>query len=320
MKYSALWEELTDQECETLAPENAYQERHLFSRLNGQSKALKFFRGNELTAVFPGVVDFDSRGVKSSPLSYGQGMLYSRKFLERSVSKVASEPEHINECFVEWLLANNFLSLNLDLAYSQQDCRPWQWVLGKNKLPFQVQPRYSARIRLQDSSTSTLLGNLRAARRQEIAHFKQNSLSSLEVTRESACSPDILDEYARILTRTGPLGPIAKESLDALQRFTLAQNHFDLWQFTIDGGVSRHFSLVALGKSEVRLMLNFTCEGSRVRGLAAFAVAKLLETYHAAGFEWLDFDGANSKDRGDDKHSFGASPQLFLNIKVDFNV
>lgn len=70
MKYSATWDELTEQECESLSPENAYQEKHLFSILNGQSKVLKSFRGKELTAVFPGLVNFDRREDNSSPLSY----------------------------------------------------------------------------------------------------------------------------------------------------------------------------------------------------------------------------------------------------------
>jgi lipid II:glycine glycyltransferase (peptidoglycan interpeptide bridge formation enzyme) len=45
------------------------------------------------------------------------------------------------------------------------------------------------------------------------------------------------------------------------------------------------------------------------------SVFKAIETARDRGLKYFDFNGANSPDRGDNKHSYGAEPVLYFDIE-----
>ena len=51
-------------------------------------------------------------------------------------------------------------------------------------------------------------------------------------------------------------------------------------------------------------------------GCNAFLIHKTIMMSKNLGVKSFDFNGANSPQRADDKHSFGSSPDLFFDISI----
>jgi len=289
----------------------AYQDLGILRELNGTSKVLGFYRGRELTAIFPGIIDSKTLSFESSPLSYGQGFIYSRKYLGRAASKAVSEPRHLIAALAEWLDNSGILKFSIDLSYGEYDIRPWAWSKVLSGPPV-ITPRFSARLDLRASS-SEIWENLRPVRRQEIKAIPPTEM----LISRNECSPGMVASHlSSVLLRggDGTLGLEASKSIDKIQNLVLGSNIFDTWQFEHARTGDVHFALVARGMREARLIANFTASNAPVRGLSARSTHHLILYYKDNGFEWLDFDGANSPQRGDDKHSYGAKAVMFFNV------
>jgi hypothetical protein len=63
------------------------------------------------------------------------------------------------------------------------------------------------------------------------------------------------------------------------------------------------------------MVLNLTAKRWRGSGLPAWAVHTAILAAKVRGADVFDFNGANSPNRGDDKHSYGAAPELYFSIR-----
>ena len=73
--------------------------------------------------------------------------------------------------------------------------------------------------------------------------------------------------------------------------------------------------LLLQDKGIANMVLNLTANRWRGSGIAAWTVYHAIQAAQARGADVFDFNGANSPDRGDDKHSYGAAPELFFEVR-----
>jgi hypothetical protein len=74
--------------------------------------------------------------------------------------------------------------------------------------------------------------------------------------------------------------------------------------------------LLLLGRDVAHMVLNLTRSSCRNSGLPAWSIHNAILEARARGCDVFDFNGANSPNRGDDKHSYGAAARLYF--RVDF--
>ena len=63
------------------------------------------------------------------------------------------------------------------------------------------------------------------------------------------------------------------------------------------------------------MIINLIDEKWKKVGLSVFSTFETILSAKKKKFEVYDFNGANSPNRGDDKHSYGALQKLFFEIK-----
>lgn len=73
--------------------------------------------------------------------------------------------------------------------------------------------------------------------------------------------------------------------------------------------------LLLFAKGVANMVLNLTANQWRGSGLPALTVHTSILAAKERGANVFDFNGANSPNRGDDKHSYGARPELYFNIR-----
>ena len=73
--------------------------------------------------------------------------------------------------------------------------------------------------------------------------------------------------------------------------------------------------LLLYGKGVVNLVLNLVSDSWRNTGLSSWMVYNSIKEARNKGAHCYDFNGANSPQRGDDKHSYGAKPVLYFTIR-----
>jgi hypothetical protein len=78
-----------------------------------------------------------------------------------------------------------------------------------------------------------------------------------------------------------------------------------------------YVSLLLYGKSEANLVVNLVGSSFRSSGLPAFAIHQSILAAKRRGLDIFDFNGANSPNRGDDKHSYGAGAVLYFDISLN---
>ena len=74
------------------------------------------------------------------------------------------------------------------------------------------------------------------------------------------------------------------------------------------------FSLILYDKNSAHLVISLTDDKYKKKGLAALNIFSCILLAKNQNKKVFDFNGANSPDRGDDKHSYGAKFKLFFEI------
>jgi len=289
-----------------LQPQNSFQLPKVFTTLNGSKRVIQIQRGDEIRAIFPGHVDESTGMVSSSPLSYRQGLIYSSKHLLRTPSKTVSEQMLLVESLLSFFEQKGIVNFQISLSSDELDVRPWSWVLGRLGWSFRVEPRYTAVLRLADRSEKQVWESFRPVRRQEIRKFSRN----LDVATVTAA--EVADALLLKLELDGPVDNEALRELRAL-RMVAGNPAFTATSYSDGISGARHYVLSLTAAGEKHLISNFDAVGPRVNGLHARSThAEINKGMEEA--ELFDFNGANSPQRGDDKHSYGAEAVLYFEI------
>lgn len=270
-------------------------------------------KGAETFAMWP--VPLDKSGNMYWPdFTYFVGPFWSDVALSRPVSSRFTDRLAGFEFCVPILL-QNYGDLRFELPPADWDVRFFSWWnYGYDDRPkFSIEPRYSARLSgLQNSSKEDLLAQCRELRRREIRRFSNSA--DVESDHRASWS-EIEYLYSQVFQRQTGLGVIdVKQSLEPVR--ILHEKGFlrTVANRVSAGGVLASVVVLLEAKGESHMLINATATEYLKSGVAAKTVFDAIIRSREAGSDVFDFNGANSPNRGSDKHSYGAQPLLFFRI------
>ena len=195
----------------------------------------------------------------------------------------------------------NFKSLAFNPSHI--DLRPFLWFNyhEKNGFKFNVFPRYTARIYFENHSKELLYKNLSKGRKSDL----KRSIG-LEIATKNNFD-EIFDIYKMTFSRQN----ISIDNTYFKKMKIILQNSFYPYKSTIFTAKDKFNKTNAFvyflhsNKSAYYLFGGSTEEG-RECGALTFLIFTFLEECFNKKFDYLDFVGANSPNRGDFKLSFGS--------------
>ena len=217
----------------------------------------------------------------------------------------------IHEAFLEKLTAV-YDRLAWSTQPGQHELRPWLWFPGSDR-HLAVRPRYTAVIdRLDTSSDEDILRRFRR-RRDEYRRGKQSGVVNLP----GVSLDRLVALYYETLEANGE-GQLARARSEAVEK---------LYGLVSSG----HGAMIACGyhaDDEPRAAwLMMTAKGRacgvlgvaepswREKRLNAFGTFAAVAAARQGGASVYDFNGANSFQRGADKHSYGAEAELYFDLE-----
>lgn len=191
----------------------------------------------------------------------------------------------------------------------QSDVRAFSWWRYDAGAPIAVQARYSARVdSLSTRSFDDLLAGMRQLRRREL----RRDLSALGIQWSSRIEPDEL--AAVYLERVPEDEAEVLVSSERLVELIADGAGFASIARDADGKVASAIVVLSDG-SMANVVVNSVAEAWRPSGVSVQNMVRVLAHTQQTGHERLDFNGANSPSRGDDKHSYGAAPVLYFEVE-----
>ncbi len=294
---------------------SVFNNPNFLSFFNG-SQFFGAYKGDELFCCWPALIE-DSE-FKIPDFFYYLGPFWSEKFYKTPNHSKFSLTNDIYNCYIDTFV-EKFKKIHFQLHYSLTDIRTFDWYnYGlKSSKKFTIKNRYTALLsNLQSKKSEDLLSNYRYVRRYEIKNFdkfKENIIitdasvsdaADLYLNNYHSSNKKEIDNTKRNIVK---LIDISKKGYGEIIAYKEKKTNKLIM-----------FSLVFFDKLNVNLLINCANREWRNKGIMAWSLNEKLNIYKNK-FNIFDFNGANSPNRGDDKHSYGAEEKLFFELKYDNN-
>lgn len=269
-------------------------------------------KGSEKYLLLPVWLDENSRAA-IPPFSYYFGPCWGDVFLQRPISSQFSDSQKIYKLLLGHLFAK-YKNFTFELSPEDLDVRSFVWwndVAANPKV--HITPRYSARI--TDLNTNTPLdirSRFRTLRRREVARAEEsNEFLFIDFTDWRL----VEEGYIQVISRSG--GEVTQEVLQTLRSMRLLdrpEQALSIGAIERNTGKLASFIFIMRGKGVANLVVSFTNPEFRSTGVGPLTTLEAIMRSRDLGDSVFDFNGANSPNRGDDKHSYGASPILYFKV------
>lgn len=284
------------------------------SRLSSSVSWFAAIKGSEVFVVWP--VALNRHGKVDLPwFSYYFGPFWSEVAVARSISSGFADRLDAYDGLVTTLI-QRFGAIRAELHPLLSDVRVFSWwnYHSPEKPKFSIEPRYTAQIAgLQKSTEAQLLSRMRGVRRREINRVERQGELGY---RTSVSVGDLTDLYISTFERQQLVAP--SDDLDAIvELHALVEEGLGTITASANGEsgdlAAAVLSLDAHDTSN--MVLSLSSPLSRKSSLVPWTVYKSICEAKALGFDYFDFNGANSPQRGDDKHSYGATDVLYFSLQ-----
>lgn len=260
----------------------------------------------KLIAAWPVPLDRDGRPT-SSGWFYFVGPIWHESYFPPAAQSALSGTVPVYTAFIDALVAT-YGSFEGSLPPPQIDVRAFSWWRYHEGAPIDVRPRYSARISaLKTRSFENIFAEMRKSRRNQLrrrlpdelvewsSEIEPEELTSIYCERVTANRAAVLKAARRLLAIIDGGAGFASVARDEDGEVVAATAvlHDGVMANVVTHSVSSAWK-------PTRLSLHNRCR--------AIALAQQI------GLEKIDFNGANSPARGDEKHSFGAAPVLYFDV------
>lgn len=267
------------------------------------------YKGEEDQCIWPITLNKERKPF-IPPFSYWQGPMWTaigyRFPNHRSISKVKPIYELFIKTFIE-----KYGNIKASLHPSLSDVRAFDWWnYNQPELPrFTVKPRYTAVITNLQKPVDVLQKNFRTDRRQALKKFKK---IEDEIYFNNECSNDefiwLYKEKLKIEKEVTD-----QDLISLLKIVNMGYGWIQAARQKKDDLICG-LMIVFFHHNRANLVINIGLEEYKKEGLIPASVFKLLQFARSKGIDYFDFNGANSPDRGDDKHSYDAEPVLYFDI------
>jgi lipid II:glycine glycyltransferase (peptidoglycan interpeptide bridge formation enzyme) len=293
----------------------AFTQFGVLSSLAFRSEWWGVYKGTTLIAAWP-IALSKTNSVYIPEFCYYVGPIWNESHTERPESSKFSERINVYNLYISHFL-KLYKNLIFELPPTQQDVRAFLWwnYQAQGHI-FRIEPRYSAIIsNIQARSDVELLSSFRELRRREIRKISTNPKFEI-------FSKFDFDKLSKLYWKVLGLQNISrnKETEDSLKRVINLSEKSDLkfLVFTNENSDEMLGVIVLLiAKNTANLILNLFEPSVRNSGLPSWAIYKAILSCKILGVDNFDFNGANSPNRGDDKHSYGAKEILYFRLSYD---
>ena len=294
---------------------------YLLSSLGYNSRFYGGFKNNELLVVWP-LIETEN-GLNTIPMfSYYFGPYWVEEDLYSKPDKMFKNNMEVLNCIMP-IIESVAPKITFSLVPEFPDLRPFQWwnYHQLNKPRFEIDLRYSARLNfLNQLSENELFLKFRADDKRK--KIRKSLRDKLLMTRWGVSYEvdEYIELYSNTLKRTG--GELASAEKNILTRMIKLVNNgiqnsiqfkmielLDASNNSIQG-----FQLILVGKRSIYAIAQSTSYSSMRNN------GNLLLTFEALNYAnsnkcIFDFNGANSPNRADDKHAFGAEITTYFDLK-----
>lgn len=220
--------------------------------------------------------------------------------------------KNVYEIFIEKFISQ-YDSIIAQLPIGLLDVRIFDWwnYHEKDKNRFFITPKYTAQIKdLDKLDMGEIKLNFRYWRRNELKKMEQNK------KQIKKCNNYSLDEILKLYSKITGESIEASKSKSINSLIQLVKNNYGeiICYRDIKKNYIASFMLLLFGKKESNLILSLVDNDWKKLGLGAYSIVESIYITKKRNLNLFDFNGANSPNRADDKHSYGATNQLFFEI------
>jgi len=270
-------------------------------------------KGDEILCCWP-IIDNTSK-MEIPDFFYYFGPYWSKNAYKLPLHSWLSNSKGVYEKFLDYY-TKKFTDINFQLHYSLTDTRIFDWwnFGKKNQKKFTVMPKYTAILEnINEKNIKDISADYRYVRRYEIKNFAKH-LS--KISKHDANFEEIFDLYIKNYNLDESNENIKKYEKSLLNIFNLAKKKFGkVTSFKETSSNSLIYCAITLNDHKsTNLVINCASYKWKKEGLMAWAINELINE-SKNNCNLFDFNGANSPQRGDDKHSYGAKEKLYFQLK-----
>lgn len=290
----------------------AFSSPRLLSALEVRVTWWLALKGSTPFLMWPIVEESDKSKVIAPPFSYYFGPMWSIEAWSKSpTSWLADAQACYGAILAEIIPRYSIIEFELNPAITDVRVFDW-WNYGKSSEErFEIRPRYSAQLSdLQERDLGSVFASMRKWRRIEVRRARDSQ--DFEVTTDVP-----MDLFSKLREETLAIQGATQDPREELM--------IPKFEWLVKKGIAYPLgirdkavgdivaaNLVIDGPREANLVLSVRKESYRNTGVGPLATFEAIIGARRRGLEIFDFNGANSPQRGDDKHSYGASPALYF--------
>ena len=273
-------------------------------------------KGEKPICMWP-VCKPDGVSVGLPEFTYYVGPMWCSEFKTVPWHRWLAETRVVYEGLIRRLISQ-YGQIHASLSLDQHDIRVFDWwnYNDRKKPRFSIRPRYTACIKdLQSKTDDDIRRALRRTRRKEVKRNERKALQRCDILKPE----EVIKLYVDTIHRTQEM-TVSADTIESIRGLlNLVQAGFGEVVAYGDPGTGEIFCalLMIYAKGTANAIL---CAGSNTwqgTGIIAWTIYNSIRTARNQGMTTFDFNGANSPNRGDDKHSYGASPELFFDLHYD---
>jgi lipid II:glycine glycyltransferase (peptidoglycan interpeptide bridge formation enzyme) len=273
------------------------------------------FSNENLIATWPICINQLNR-VYTPEFSYYVGPLLSTEQVNQPEHRKSSALIKIFSSFARFF-EMNYKEFEFCLDSSFIDIRFFLWENHNltSNVKYQIIPRYTAQINnLQVLNEHDIQSKFRSVRRQNIKYANQHGFIH-EINHSTKCINEATSMYRSTLNRQGV--NTNEHTIEQIEKLiTNTPNEYTSFvEIYSNKKKLAFFSLLLHSQKTANLVLNMTDNEYRNTGLPSLGIYNTIIAAKKLGCDQFDFNGANSPNRADDKHSYGAEPVLYFHIK-----
>lgn len=285
----------------------------VLSRLSRQVDWWLASKGEEPLCLWPVCLP-DGFSVGLPWFSYYVGPLWSAAAAGMPAHRWLVRSTEVYEGFIAEFLSI-YGTIHACLPPGLIDVRVFDWwnYHDQTKPRFRINPRYTACLdNLQGQSEVQIKAGFRRVRRWELT----KNLGGDRFEQSDRCTVDeLIHLYSEVMARQGAdVDNWTENEIRTLVEL-VEEDYGEIVSFKEKGRDTVCAALLMLyAKGTANLVLSLTDSAFRQSGLPALLIYSSIMRAKEKGLTCFDFNGANSPNRGDDKHSYGAYPVLYFEI------
>lgn len=302
-----------------LAPDaSAFTEPAILEQLSQRVDWFLAKKGDVPVCLWPVCLP-DGHSLGIPEFCYYIGPVWNKHGIQAPAHRWLADSKQVYEGFVA-LMVKRYGKVRAQLPLGMHDVRIFDWWNYHEpiKPKFIIRPRYTACIRnIQSLNEEQLYASFRKKRRQILRRIIKQGIPQ----RSDYWQEDELVHLYREMMENQQM--LASEShcagILALCRL-VNQGKGEVIAFRDEHGELMSAGLLLFSKNTANLVLCLTSNKWRDEKNTVWTMYSMLMAGKAKGMDTIDFNGANSPLRADDKHSYGAQAELFFELIYDESV